>query len=574
MRTKIIIIFFLQFIFVSIFNAQVTQEWVSRYNGPGGMDDGAYLIAVDGLGNVYVTGSSMGSGTGYDYVTIKYNVVGVEQWVSRYNGPEYGDDIAQSIAVDGLGNVYVTGKSLGSGTGDDYATIKYNSSGFEEWVARYNGPGYSTDHAWSIAVDGSGNGDDEGRSIAVDGSGNVYVTGSSLGSGTDDDYATIKYNSSGVEQWVSRYNGPGNGGDEKPSLALDDSGNVYVTGSSLGSGTDDDYATIKYDSSGVEQWVSRYNGPADSTDKARRIAVDGSGNVYVTGSSLGSGTDYDCATIKYNSSGVEQWVQRYSEAGSWSDSANAIALDNSGNVYVAGNGTDSNYTTIKYNSAGIEQWVVVYNGPGNGLDGATSIAVDGSGNVYVTGFSMGSGTDYDCATIKYNSTGVEKWVARYNGSGNSADYAWSIAVDGLGNVYVTGQSVGSGTGFDYITIKYSQPPAGVYQTTSDMPENYSLSQNYPNPFNPSTSISFSIGTYSYTSLRVYDVLGQEVAIIFSGEMSAGSYTKQWNANGMPSGIYFYRLSVVPSARRDLVPTDSRNGQAGLFTETKKLVLLR
>jgi hypothetical protein len=88
------------------------------------------------------------------------------------------------------------------------------------------------------------------------------------------------------------------------------------------------------------------------------------------------------------------------------------------------------------------------------------------------------------------------------------------------------------------------------------PAKYSLSQNYPNPFNPSTNISFSVGTYSHTFLRVYDILGREVETIFSGVLSAGNYTKQWNAKNYPSGVYFYRL------------------QAGTFTETKKLVLLK
>ncbi|MBK6772393.1 MAG: SBBP repeat-containing protein [Ignavibacteria bacterium] len=77
---------------------------------------------------------------------------------------------------------------------------------------------------------------------------------------------------------------------------------------------------------------------------------------------------------------------------------------------------------------------------------ATSLAVDGSGNVYVTGYSTGSGQRFDYATIKYNSSGVQQWVARYNGPGNSIDYANSLAVDGSGNVYVTGISDGSGTG--------------------------------------------------------------------------------------------------------------------------------
>ncbi|MBL0340043.1 MAG: SBBP repeat-containing protein [Bacteroidetes bacterium] len=98
----------------------------------------------------------------------------------------------------------------------------------------------------------------------MDSSGNVYVTGKSNGIGqlfpSDYDYATIKYDSTGVQHWVTRYIGPGNGDDVASSLALDSSRNVYVTGYSLGSGTGLDYATIKYDSTGVQQWIERYNG--------------------------------------------------------------------------------------------------------------------------------------------------------------------------------------------------------------------------------------------------------------------------------------------------------------------------
>ena len=101
-------------------------------------------------------------------------------------------------------------------------------------------------------------------------------------------------------------------------------------------------------------------------------------------------------------------------------------------------------------------WVRRYNGSVNGHDYATDIAVDGSGNVYVTGFSAGSGTTYDYATIKYHPTGDTAWVRRYNGPGNFIDHGNAIAVDGSGNVYVTGSSYGSGTDYDYATIKYFQ----------------------------------------------------------------------------------------------------------------------
>src|SRR5215471_11864065 len=138
--------------------------------------------------------------------------------------------------------------------------------------------------------------------------------------------------SSGVQQeWVAVYNG-GYGSDIASAVAVDGSGNVYVTGFSVGPGSCNlvcnDYATIKYDASGKQQWVARYNGPANDDDHATAIAVDASGNVYVTGSSIGTAwPDYDYATVKYDSSGQEQWVARYNGPGNDFDLANAIAVD-------------------------------------------------------------------------------------------------------------------------------------------------------------------------------------------------------------------------------------------------------
>jgi hypothetical protein len=154
-----------------------------------------------------------------------------QQWVARYDGPASSADQASALAVDGSGNVYVTGGSIGSATGEDYATVKYNAGGVQQWAKRYDGPASSADEAYALAVDGSGN---------------VYVTGGSIGSATDEDYATVKYNAAGVQQWAKRYDGPASSADEAYALAVDGSGNVYVTGYSDGSGTAADYATIKY----------------------------------------------------------------------------------------------------------------------------------------------------------------------------------------------------------------------------------------------------------------------------------------------------------------------------------------
>jgi len=115
--------------------AGVYAAWVASYNGPGNNDDQVNAIKVDGQGNVYVTGQSSGNGKGFDYATIKYNADGQQQWLARYNGPLGGQDMATAIAVDESDNVYVTGRSPGAGTAEDYATIKYNSAGQQQWLA-------------------------------------------------------------------------------------------------------------------------------------------------------------------------------------------------------------------------------------------------------------------------------------------------------------------------------------------------------------------------------------------------------------------------------------------------------
>jgi len=236
-----------------------------------------------------------------------------------------------------------------------------------------------------------------------------------------------------------------------------------------------------------------------------------------------------------------------------------IEIDNSGNVYVTGhsqgNGTDFDITTIKYSSNGIQLWLARYNGPANGYDRATKLKLDAAGNVYVTGYSMGNGTNSDYATIKYNSGGVQQWAMRYNGTGNSEDYALDLAVDNSNNVYVTGSSVGNNSDRDYLTIKYSQQ-IGIKPISSEIPKDFLLSQNYPNPFNPKTNIKFALPKSSFAKIVIFDALGREVETLVNEQLKPGVYEIDWNALTNTSGIYFYRL------------------QTEAFTETKSMVLIK
>jgi uncharacterized delta-60 repeat protein len=431
--------------------SQVTQEWVQTYNGPGNGLDIAFSVVVDNLGNVYVAGNSPGETSANDVTTIKYDSAGQPQWVQRYNGPGNSDDGTNgtnAIAVDSSGNVYVAGWSAGT-ENTDYVVIKYNSNGDQQWAERYNG---------------SGNGYDAPYGIALDSSGNVYVTGTSTGDGTGSDYTTIKFNNNGQQQWAKSFNGSGNGYDAGQALAVDDSGNVYVTGVSTAQNGLGDCVTIKYDTDGNEQWAKTHDGPANGTDYGNSIAVDVSGNVYVTGSSTGMQTDRDYLTLKYDSSGQQLWAPTYSSPGNNIDEGRSVGLDAAGNVYVTGvlayseGGSSDDWGTIKYNSSGAEQWVRTYNGPASIADEAWSIAVDVNGNSYVVGYSHGLTSGSDLTSIKYDTDGVQQWLQAYDSPKHGTDSGFDVALDSQGNVYATGAS-GSGIAIDYATIKYSQAPS-------------------------------------------------------------------------------------------------------------------
>jgi len=159
-------------------------------------------------------------------------------------------------------------------------------------------------------------------------------------------------------------------------------------------------------------------------------------------------------------------------------------------------------STNAHAADGTPLWTNVFNGAANNNDLAYSLAVDGSGNVYVTGYSTVSGVNYDYATIKYSSAGVPVWTNLFNGAGNTADYALSLAVDGSGNVYVTGYSYGSGGNSDYATIKYSGPPAFRFVTTGDSLDftNQQFHLTLTGPAGSNAVISASTNLQDWTSL--------------------------------------------------------------------------
>ncbi len=425
---------------------------MSRYNGPAGGDDVATSAATSNAANlVVVTGTSQGkTALGHlDYATVAYNTgTGAQLWVSRYNGPGDGNDIATAVAFNPSGAaVYVTGGSAGSGTGDDYATVAYDAAtGKQLWASRYDGPGKGNDEASSVAVSPNGQ--------------TVFVTGGSLGATSNNDYATVAYDAAtGAQLWVSRYNGPGNGKDFATAIGISPNGSrLFVTGGSTHNGKDTgfDYATIAYNAvTGGRLWLSRYNGQANQKDYAHGLAVEQDGKrVFVTGASRGGRSGVDYATLAYSAAtGRRLWLSRYNGPASNTDDALSVSSIAGGRVYVTGYSrgrtSGQDYATIAYNAGtGRRVWLSRYNGPANKNDLAQSVAT-GPGRlaVYVTGFST-SATSYDYATVAYAArTGHQLWARRYNSGGD--DLARFVTVGLGGTVFVTGAS-----NSDYGTVAY------------------------------------------------------------------------------------------------------------------------
>lgn len=524
--------------------------WEQRYNGPGNLQDNAYKIKCDNSGNVYVTGRSVGNGSGYDFCTMKYTPDGSQVWIQRYNGPGNGEDIPTVLILDSDNYVYVGGYSIGSSGNFDFCILKYDRLGNIIFEKRYD-DGY----------------DDKLISMKVDNTGDVIVTGSSkLSSNVDTErYLTIKYNSTGSIVWLSKYDAGVAYPDIPVSLSLDYNKNVIITGFSIAPLSDwEDILTVKYDSSGILLWARRFSLPGvGSEDYPNSMAVDSNNNIFITGFS--ENFSGKMVTIKYSPGGNEVWYRLLDDP-SLAMGEDIITFGS--NLYVTGY-SNAHLQVVKYNTLGELLWsdrINLFN-PSFG----DKIIVDSFENIYISGYCYNVNST-DALVVKYNSAGIRKWLITYNGLRDSNDVANDLCLDNFGNLYVTGWSRGFNSNADIITLKYNNLTP-LQSITTEIPSQFSLSQNYPNPFNPSTKINFSIpkhhlpvkgrrtglghvGDIEGVKLKIFDILGNEVATLVNQQLTPGTYSVDWDASDFPSGIYFYRLT------------------AGDFSQTNKVILLK
>jgi outer membrane protein assembly factor BamB len=378
------------------------------------------------------------------------------QW-TRQVGAAGATTTALGFAIDPNANVYMAGTTNTAIDGNtqsgyqDYYLTKYDSSGTHLWT-KQGGLALKTTNAAGVATDLSGN-------IYVAGSTNGGLDGNSL-MGTIDFFVT-KYSSGGTRQWTKQL-GVLSKTTKASSVAVDSSGNVYVAGYTNG-GLDgnslmgaQDFFVTKYDTSGTKLWTKQL-GATSTTTFSSGVAMDASGNVYISGYTNGgldgnsiTGTE-DAFITKYDSTGTKQWTRQLGATtrGTYAD---GITVDSSGNIFLAGNtngnlggntltGNQDSFIA-KYDSTGNRQWIRQL-GVISQSTTANGITVDSSGNAYITGVTGGAldgQTLFGISDIfftKYDSSGLRQWTIQ-NGTTGANVVGNFIAIDSSSHIYVGG----------------------------------------------------------------------------------------------------------------------------------------
>ncbi len=495
---------FIFLLFVALASAQ-TPEWVYQYENPD-FSEVPYAIAVDSFGNSYTTGY-IGDYNGSGLGIIKLDVEGVVKWIYYLDTLGMGET-GRDIVVNS-GRVYVVGYTQ-TGTGD-LLCVCVDTSGQSVWL-----------YLDTLDI--------EGLAIAVSPFKNVYLAGKSWGASLN--WVVIKLDSLGQECWRYVYDGPGGSYDEANSIVIDGDENVYVGGYSTGVSTDFDFTVIKLDSSGVEQWVYRYDGPAGDRDEPKAMGMDIFGNIYIGGWSWGIGSSCDFCVVKIDSSGTEQWVYRYDGLGNAFDYAYDLVVDDLGNVYVCGGSAQDDlimaFTVIGVDSDGNERWCYLDPGSNNNDRIAQCLILDGFGNIYASGFFRNYAGRAQIGVVKLDSSGNMIWTYIHPHIPPSPwdDVSRDIVADISGNVYLAGKICVSNWDDDIVVFKFSGSQ-GVEKEV----EKGNLSDCL-------YSTIFQGGLRFIPSedgeLRVYDVMGK---------MVVKDYLKQNKKVFCPlsSGVYFVQF---------------------------------
>ena len=527
---------------LSITGAYAQTHLWSQGFGHSSWNEG-FDVAADGSGNIYTTGAfrdtivfgndTLTSAGNADVFLAKFDPAGNHVWSARFG--TYSLDQGLGVTCDAWGNVILAGEFASTISLGGYTLTSVGES--DIFLAKFDGDG---DHVWSRGFGGPTHWD-EPRNIAVDNAGNVLLTGNfgvtiDFGGGpltgiNGQDIFIAKFDADGNHIWSYGYSHPS--GQWGGGIAADSQGNVLWTavyrdtidvgGGPLTHSGGLGSVLAKFDPLGNHVWSQSFNIIAIGAVRSHDVAVDGSNNVHVTGG-FGGFVDFGGGTLtaiiedtfvaKYDTNGDHVWSRNFTPSTD-DDRAEGIAVDASGNVFLAGNF---------------------------------------EGSVDLGGGPLTSAGRRDGYIAMLDSNGQHVWSLRFGQE--TRDWANRVVVDPWGNAIVIGLFEGTidlgggpitaGGITDFFLAKYARE-LGTSTQPVPVPAEPVLHQNRPNPFNPETSISFDLARTQHVKLAIYDAQGTLVRVLVDEEKPAGQNFITWDGRdhrgvAVASGVYFYRLT--------------------------------
>jgi len=457
-------------------------------------------------------------------------------WTKTFGGGNF--DFGYSVQQTFDGGYVIAGETSSFGVGgSDVWLIKTDANGDTLWTKTYG----------SSLFDG-------GYSVQQTSDGGYIITGNFAGTaGTDSDVWLIKTDSNGDSLWTKTF-GKDFVHNFGYSVQQTSDGGYIVAGTTqtFGIGTGEVYL-IKTDVNGDSAWTRKF-GFGGGRSEGFSVQQTSDEGYIITGftSALGPSGAGDVLLIKTDANGNSLWTKNYGEFGF--DTGRSVQQTSDGGYIITGfyttSGTDPNLWLLKTDANGDTLWTKFFDSGFS--DDGYAVKQTSDGGYILTGLTGSTG---DIWLIKTDVNGDSLWTKTFGGSG--IDQGNSVQQTSDGGYIITGYtgSFGSGSS-DVWLIKVAPDVTAIDDDVKTIAYDYALQQNYPNPFNPSTTIKFSIPSQSFTTLKVYDVLGNEIVGLVNEQLPAGNYKFSFVADNLPSGIYFYRIT------------------SGSFTAVKKMTLLR
>jgi uncharacterized delta-60 repeat protein len=529
----------------------------------GNSTDRAYSVNVQTDGKIILAGYS-NNGSEAGIAVVRYNsrgnldnTFGLNGIVTTPVGTAY--DYAESIAIQDDGKIVIAGGSY-NGIVENFAAVRYSMNGKLDNAFGENG-------TIITSIDSSIG---SAHSVAVQSDGKIVAAGDSY-NGNNDVITLVRYNVNGFKDNAFGKNGIvkthiGNSVDEANSIAIQDNDKIIVAGKS-DNGSNTDFAVVRYNNNGTLDNTFGTNGIVttpigNSDDYAKSVAIQSDGKTIAAGSSY-NGNDRDFCVVRYNLDGTLDNTFGTSgivttPIGDSYDEAYAVDIQANGKIVAAGNsnnGNDDDFALIRYNSNGSLDSTfgasgIVTTQVGGSNDEISSIAIQSNGKILAAGNFYSEKTfSEDIALLRYNSDGTLDTEFGDNGiitaSGlRSDDYATALAVQKDGGIVIAGTNNWNNYRVFNLTRYLGDPVTGVKKKGyGEIPDALTLQQNYPNPFNPSTTIKYDIPRQAHVTLKVYNILGEEVAVLVNGERQPGSYEVKFDGGRLSSGIYLYSIKT-------------------------------